>query len=274
MQTEQEILERLKQTELSILIEVAELCDKYKLKYYLMGGTLLGAVRHGGFIPWDDDIDIAMPRADFEAFQEIAARELPKSLFLHYGTTDPHYYLPIIKIKKNHTVFQEENISAKVRHSGIFIDIFPLDDVAKDHGAFFHIKGRIIKHLKGLLFLKENAKTAAGNIGIAKKLMLGLARPISTKRVFSWLTGIMKYGQNEDAPYYVNYGSQYGYQKQTMLKEIYDPAEVVQFEGYNFKAPKQTALFLKKIYGENYMALPPVEKRITHKPTRIQFEEE
>ncbi|MBA3927802.1 LicD family protein [Listeria rustica] len=269
-----EMFEQLKKIELSILLDVATLCEKHNLTYYLIGGTLLGAIRHDGFIPWDDDIDIAMPRRDFEAFQKIAKTELPESLFLHYGTTDPEYYLPIIKIKKNGTIFEEESASPNIKHKGIFIDIFPLDNAKKDAGFLFHTKGRILKQLKSLLFLKVNEKTTRHSIAPWKKVLLKLLKPVPTSMFFRLLTNVMQSNKDDSAPYYVNYGSQYGYKKQTMLKTMYDPTATTEFEGHTFQIPGKTDQLLERIYGKNYMDLPPVEKRITHKPKRIQLKEE
>lgn len=84
----------------------------------------------------------------------------------------------------------------------------------------------------------------------------------------------MQSGADDSAPYYVNHGSQYGYKKQTMPKTMYDTAATTVFEGHNFRIPAQTEQLLERIYGKKYMELPPVEKRITHKPKRIQLKEE
>ncbi|MBC2179601.1 LicD family protein [Listeria booriae] len=269
-----ETLEQLKKIEVSILLDVAKVCEKHGLTYFLIGGTLLGAIRHGGFIPWDDDIDIAMPRNDFETFQKIAETELPKSLFLHYGTTDAEYYLPIIKIKKHGTVFEEESISPSIKHKGIFIDIFPLDNAKRDTGFLFHMKGRILKQMRSILFLKINEKTTLYTVAIWKKTLLRMLELVPTKLLFQLLTSYMQNDTNNSAAYYANYASKYGYQKQTMLKTVYEPTAITEFEGYRFRIPGETDYFLRRVYGQNYMDLPPAEKRITHKPRRIQLKEE
>ncbi|CAM4011829.1 phosphorylcholine transferase LicD [Listeria booriae] len=265
------VLEQVKRVELSILVDVAALCDKHDLTYYLIGGTLLGAIRHDGFIPWDDDIDIAMPRKDFETFQKIAQTELPESLFLHYGTTDPDYYLPIIKIKKNGTIFEEQSASSSIKHKGIFIDIFPLDNANTNTGFRFHTKGMLIKQIKNYLFLKINQEK---QLSAWKKAILNLTKPIPASFVFQLLTKYMQTETSEDAPFYVNYGSQYGYKKQTMPKEMYDAPSKTTFEDQLFKIPRETPQLLERIYGKNYMDIPPASKRITHNPKRIQLNEE
>ena len=94
------VLRKLQLTQLEILTEVVRICHSNKLRYYLIGGTLLGAIRHKGFIPWDDDLDIAMPRKDFVKFISICRTELNSRYFLHYYTTDFNYYLPFAKVRK------------------------------------------------------------------------------------------------------------------------------------------------------------------------------
>lgn len=126
-------LRKLQLTELEILKKVDQVCRQYQINYFLIAGTLLGAVRHKGFIPWDDDIDIGMLRSDYEKFIDICLHKqaLGKEYYLHCNESDEDYYLPFIKVKKNNTTFAEkcnENIDT---HKGIFIDVFPYDNVPK-----------------------------------------------------------------------------------------------------------------------------------------------
>ena len=93
-------LQKLQQTETEILEEIDRLCEKHSIVYYLAGGTLLGAVRHRGFIPWDDDIDVAMPRNDYERFRDICLSELDERFYLHCPQTDKNYWLPFAKVRK------------------------------------------------------------------------------------------------------------------------------------------------------------------------------
>lgn len=268
--TSTEVLQRLQQEELSILKQIAALCDKYQLRYYLLAGTLLGAVRHQGFIPWDDDIDIAMPRADFERFQQIAKTELPKELFLHYGTTDPNYYLPFMKIRREGTLFEEYAAPKKLRHQGIFVDIFPLDHAPKNTGFLFHLKGQTIKKLKSILFLKAGGDAPKKG----KQWLLAVCLPIPTSWIFRLLVQLMQSHTKEAAPYYANYGSRYAYPKETVAKTLYASGKAATFVSHSFQVPSQAEALLEQIYGANYMELPPEEERRTHLPTRIQFRKE
>ena len=142
-------LKKLHDVELEILQEIIRICKKYDIKYYLAGGTLLGAVRHKGFIPWDDDLDIGMLREDYDKFMKYGIKEIDDKYFIHCDKTDPNYWLPFIKVRKNSTTFVEELLNKKeVLHNGIFVDIFPMDNCN-------NLLLKVIKKLKKLLVLLE-----------------------------------------------------------------------------------------------------------------------
>lgn len=136
--------------ELEMIEEFQRICARNGLTYYAVGGTLLGAVRHGGFIPWDDDVDLAMPREDFEKFIAAAKNELNEKYFLQTPDTDPGYYYGHLKIRMNGTtcIRRSEWPHRMPFHQGAFIDVFPLDAVPDGERAmrrhkrlvrFFHV---------------------------------------------------------------------------------------------------------------------------------------
>ena len=113
---------------LEILVEIHRICVENNITYWLEAGTLLGAIRHKGFIPWDDDCDISMPRKDYERFLQIAQEKLPETMFLQTKETDKEYPLPWAKIRKNGTLLIETGETGEEKyHHGIFVDIFPYD---------------------------------------------------------------------------------------------------------------------------------------------------
>ena len=122
-------LRDVQKVQLEILLEFDRICRKHGLKYLLFAGTLLGAVRHKGFIPWDDDIDVCMLRGDYERFLTVCKDELSAELFLQTTDTDREYPLQFAKLRKNNTRFVEKSMSDLKIHHGVFIDIFPLDNV-------------------------------------------------------------------------------------------------------------------------------------------------
>lgn len=115
--------------QLDILKQILDICNRHQLRIWMAGGSLLGTVRHRGYVPWDDDIDLMMPRADYEQFCSIAPHEMPDDLFLQTQYSDPAFHLSMAKVRKNGTaaIDRNEGIFGNAYHMGIFVDIFPLD---------------------------------------------------------------------------------------------------------------------------------------------------
>ena len=237
---------------------IDNVCKEYNITYYLTAGTLLGAVRHKGFIPWDDDLDIVMPREDYEKFIKIMQEKNYAEFSISTMENDlyPNYFS---KVSKNGTVFMEDEES----NWGIFVDIFPLDDAKEKNNLlkiqkfFFEFsifsRRRIVSNNKTNIFLYY----------IAKILPINAWNKIINK--------IVKMQDNKDYQYYANFGSQYSVYKQTMPKDWFIGDTYLTFENTKFHVPKEYDKVLKSIYGNNYMEIPPKSKRITHQPKRIVF---
>ena len=258
-------LKKLHQVQLEILDEFKRICDKNNLTYYMVGGTFLGAVRHSGFIPWDDDIDVGMPRKDYEKFIECAKKELNKKYFLDCFLTNSNYYLPYAKLKKNGTLFDEAIVHHLDNHKGIFIDIFPFDNVPKNN---FGLKLRAI-----IAFSITDAMAYKYKIKSVKKLMhpiisLGLCL-FSKKSLMSFQKKIVTYCHDDNSKYMCDIGAGYGYRKELILREEMLPVRKMKFENKEYCVPR-TDSHLKKLYG-NYLELPPKDKRKTHSPMSIKF---
>ena len=258
-------IEQLHNVELQILDEIDRICSENDIRYSITAGTLLGAVRHGGFIPWDDDADIVMPREDYEKFCKIANEKMNPEFFVDSFYTSKRHFFKFAKVRKKNTIFQEAylaNTKKKVNNE-IYIDVFPLDN-ADSSLELMKRKQRTINLLAGLLELKfVNLKTGK------KYSLMSKCIPVCVLR--KAITAIMKSGPSNSCNY-VNYGSQYGVEKQTMPKEVYFPSTKIQFEDRIYRAPANQIYFLKKLYGEKYMELPPEEKRRTHVPSDICFD--
>lgn len=266
---ENDILRRLQLTEVEILKEVVRICKENKLQYFLIGGTLLGAIRHKGFIPWDDDLDIAMPRKDYEKILKLFETQLNSKYYLHSNKTDSRYWLPFVKVRKNETIFEEKSIRSINTHKGIYIDIFPLDNANRQKSFIQDIQAKIVKRISNLVIQKRGLNVAEP--GLVTKIILNMLKPIKLQSLTKFQTKVMSYNGGNDSEYHINLGSNYNYIKQTIPKEKYYPPVKVEFEGDFYNAPNDWDFILKRIYGD-YMKLPPIEKRITHNPTRIKFE--
>ncbi|MBR5547928.1 MAG: LicD family protein [Clostridia bacterium] len=264
-----EYLRELQKVETEILDEIVRVCEENELDYFLIGGTLLGAVRHKGFIPWDDDLDIVMPRDSFDRFIRLCQKGcLSEEYYLHSKETDPEYWLIFPKVRKKNTIFDEKNIAHLDVPKGIYVDIFPLDDAKKEQSPGKWLRTKMIKYINAVLCYKKKIPV----ISRSKKLC---CVPFGWMPMI-WLSTIqsrlMQMENGKNAEYFVNYGSNYKTVKQTMRKEVYFPPCKLEFEGKLYNCPNDWEYVLKRIFGPNYMQLPPIEKRVTHRPVRICFD--
>ena len=226
-----------------ILVAFANFCDENNLYYTLDSGTLLGAIRHKGFIPWDDDIDVAMPRPDYEKFIEISKKKQisPNMEVLSYKLGNSTY--PFIKIIDNRTEVKEKFVSnTKI---GVWIDIFPLD------GKFEN------KFLNFVHYF--SART------IRKQILKGLMYPFTKIFSFEFLCILIDkvccikvYGKSN----YIG-DVMWGCYKNRMKRKYYEKSHNAEFEGYILKIPSNYDEYLKNLYGD-YMQLPPEDERICH----------
>ena len=249
---------------LDIIQEIDNVCSSHGLKYYLIGGTLLGAVRHKGFIPWDDDLDIAMPRDDFEKFVKIANNSLNNSYELQWITTNDEYWQVFAKVSKKHTLFKER-ILDRFTPIGIFVDIFPLD-LSSDYFSKLERKKRWIVRINTLIWSKNSHEKGFKNV--FRRMVARLLPTVLLQNIMiRIMKGAKKYGQT----HYANFGSQYSIQKQTMPIGWFGDGVNLEFEGRSFKAPIEYAKVLASIFGPSYLELPPEEKRRCHYPEKVIF---
>lgn len=252
-------LEKLHKIQVEILNEIVRICDKHNITYFLCGGTLLGAVRHKGFIPWDDDIDISMPREDYEKFRKICQTELNGDFFLQDWTTEPNHYLTFAKIKKHNTYYEEEHIKNLSIHKGVFVDIFILDYTKKQKSVFLSIQKFLHDKISSYLRLKILVKSYLKKTP-RQKFGLFLAIPLSKKSMMNFLQWLMSINKNENSLYITSIASHYDVTRQTILKEKYFPPTTVEFEGKFYSAPNDSDYVLTKIH-DDYMTLPPLDQR-------------
>lgn len=258
-------IKKYQQFQLRLLERTDRICQELGIRYYMIGGTLLGAVRHGGFIPWDADIDIAMRRADYERFRQYWMEAESDDYFYQDHTTEPNHLSPhaLLRIKGTHVVM---NTRVSERYAaaedGIYLDIFPLDEPPAD-------KKKQDKQRKALLRIRRTIElkaaytygTSTGKLKrLAKKTVQLCLLPLSLTTLNKMLHKQMGKYTGCNSGCLVSMASHYSYWKQLMEDGIYGEPQRISFEGRQFYAPAQTDAYLKKIYG-NYMELPPEEKR-------------
>lgn len=252
----------LQQKTLEILKAFIDVCEQLDLKYYLVEGTLLGAVRHKGFIPWDDDIDVGMLREDYELFLKKAPSLLPKHMFLQTFESDPGYPQTFAKIRNSNTTFFEPTLVHKKTNHGLFLDIFPID------GCNVNFKNSLkFKVTEILCNLRTSYLISKKYLSLAVRVM----RPLSML-FYPTVNGALKakqclYTATPNEEYVTNYHSLWG-DKEIMPKSWYGDGLLLEFEGIKVNCPTEYDKWLTQVYGD-YMQLPPEEKRVTHHDAEI-----
>jgi len=270
MNIEQEQLTKLRKVQLEVLNEFVNFCAKNNLKYFLTSGTLLGAVRHKGFIPWDDDIDVGMPRDDYDKFLNlflenkssncyIAAQQVPINTF--------YYYLGYTKFCRKNTVYAKEYLTPD-QYLGIYIDIWPFDNCIK-------FIAPLQKKLTTFSWLLYRYKTNCIIQNMSRKHKLAMPfiyfLPLKIIKIFTKASYAI-FNKNK-TKYVVNFPSKYKVNKEIQKYGDIFPLTKVYFEGVEYNAPGNIDAFLKKLYG-NYMELPPVEQQVLYKFSYVTFGDE
>ncbi|SHJ80753.1 lipopolysaccharide cholinephosphotransferase [Clostridium amylolyticum] len=243
---------------LQILKEVDRICSKHNIKYFLSDGTLLGAIRHGGFIPWDDDLDISMLREDYNRFKEIAPKELSKKYFFQTRDTDSNYDLYHIPLKIRHNgslLIEEKN---KRYHQGFYIDVFPFDKVPD---TSFKAKIQSLAGKLWILKLRINTDDFPKPRFFLRTFMQLLGKLIPTKLIFKLQESAIKLSKGSKSTTYT-YGAELIWDKEFEEKDLF-PLERRKFENGYFLTPNNSDKILTISYG-NYMVLPPENERTVH----------
>ncbi len=266
---EEETLRKLQKTELEILIEVDRICQKNRIHYSLTGGTLLGAVRHGGFIPWDDDADISMLRSEYKKFQRACKRDLDTERFYFQDMENtPGYRWGYGKVRRKDTIFLREGQEQMPYEQGIFLDVFPRDGVL-DGVIARKVHTALCFMVRKIMWSAVGRKTAGNRMIRWMYQWLYLLTKKKLPQICQWLQRI----SNADKTEYVRTltfplpNRLKGYRR-----EWYQKYTKIRFEGYDFQVQASYEQWLSEEFG-NYMELPPAEKRKTHPVTQIRFPE-
>lgn len=253
-----------KKIQLEILIELDRVCRENNIKYALYFGTLLGAVRHKGFIPWDDDIDVVMTREEYDKFCEIPKSKLGESYFFQNYETDPNFFRSFGRLRKNDTLYVQRHYQHLDIHHGIFIDIFPLDSVRSTQRRE-RFRYQYIYRLRRLNIIKHFGVSKDSNL--VKKLLQKVIDIILPQKQFNrYITNQITKRNQDDLEYLGHLTDMINidnFDKYRVLKkDLYDLIEL-EFEGQYFYAPRNYDEILTRLYGE-YMQYPDQKDRVPH----------
>ncbi len=239
--------------QLSILEEIDRICKKHDIPYWLDGGTLLGAVRHGGFIPWDDDIDVAMRLEDMRRFIAVAPSELGEQLFLQTPESDPSGRDPIVKIRDLNSLYIEAGDNFRDSYQkGLFVDIFPFIDYPSLPRKW--VKRLTLGISRSISILRKPHTYSLR--AVAEFFWFG-GKYLLCRGTWAFLCMVCRKDQ-----YISNVLENNGYGI-THRNEVVFPLGTIEFEGKHFSAPADPDGYLRDLY-RNYMEIPSEDKRIIH----------
>lgn len=270
-------LRKLQLIEVDILKQVIQICDQYDLTYYLLGGTFLGAVRHQGFIPWDDDIDIGMPRADFERFCKIAQDQLKEPYgFVSYKNNAEHIYFHPRVYNFNTRVIDRSGVKEKETHA--WIDVFPLDGMPgnsfrrKLHGFRLLFWRLLFMYSQFDKIVNVSLKNRAWHerILIAIGKVVKFDKILNTHKIMDKIDRIMRRYDYATSSYVGNFMGAYK-MKEVFLKRYYEETAEYPFEDLLCPAPENYDAVLSQMYGD-YMTPPQEEVQNKHNTEVLEAE--
>ena len=263
-----EDVKMLQRYEIGIMKIVHDFCEEHGLRYFLVEGTLLGAVRHQGFIPWDDDIDIGMPREDYDKFIELWNTQIIENCALLYSGSYKKYYLPFVKVVLlDDTGFYNNTKYLPEKFQGPYIDIFPLDKcIQPDRRELINHCGEIRYNRDLLLYkikyIKKADKRRRLFLDASFNSYAGLHR-----KLYSLFTEY----KDSSAGYIGNFCSSYAITKEAFPEEYFAEPIPAKFEEYTFNIPAHADVVLSTIYGD-FMTPPPPEKQVCRHSFKVDRE--
>lgn len=250
------------QAELEVMKELHSYCVKHGLKYVLGYGTLLGAIRHKGFIPWDNDMDILMPRSDVEKLVELNKQDpIGNNIRLFHYTTDKNYHYPIVRACNMKTIVQPTYLREQIDDMGVWVDVFPLDGISRPKLIFQKpLRNFYLKMMNATMYVPESES------GKKEKLRNFIIRhmPDKNHKYERHLSSVCAWSRYEKAKTVcVICEEEPPFEKQLMDREDVENPVLVPYEDAEFFIPGNADKYLTLQYG-NYMQLPPEEDRMTH----------
>lgn len=252
---------------LYLLKYINNICEEAEIPYYASAGTCLGAVRHKGLIPWDDDIDIMIPRKYYNLFVEKCSQMLESPVIIRTRENDPSFCCEYIKMCFKDDVFGYSDLS---------IDVFFLDETNPERKIFRAIQNKILIDL----YFTKKYKVSKAKIGDKyiphnpfKRIYLSILSVLLSFKFIEKLHKKTMLAEKKQGEYWINWGSCYSYKKATYSKKAFGIPQKLQYENTYIYAPEKPEVMLTQLYGENYMTPPPPEKRTDHGVRKLNCKE-
>lgn len=261
-------IDMLHQVDMNIVKAVVKICDEHGLIYYMLGGTMLGAIRHHGFIPWDDDIDLGMPREDYEKFLEIAPKELPDIFKVVNYRNTPEYQYYITRILDTQTKVEEERIGNDSKYTHASIDIFPIDGTPNNIILRKIYYFRVLSHRALMSLCYKDSIDRHRKRGIAEKILLWIMEHLPIEKLTTpykqkcRIDKLLRKQKINGSKYIGNIMGAYR-TREIVPAEYYGEGKYYKFEDMELRGLNMFDEYLTYTYG-NYMQLPPEDQRKTH----------
>ena len=275
--TENELI-KIRAIQMDMYREVRSICQRHSIPHTAIAGSVLGAIRHHGYIPWDDDLDIAMMREDYNRFLKYAEKEINPKFFIQNYYTDPYYGNYFTKIRCNNTLFVQNIDKNDKSHHGIFIDIFPIDrltDCIEKRESYrrqlmFYFQLYMAKCNKGI---SGETDSLSGKAKLLLRRFLHIILAFASKEKLFYKVDALCQKFNTEKTETLMIAILYAMKGQHFEEKTMFPPVVHSFEEDTIFVPYDSNRYLSESYG-NYMELPPIEKRINHRPYKLSFSAE
>ena len=250
---------------LLMMKELHRICVENNITYYIIGGTALGARRHNGFIPWDDDIDIGMPRPDYERFSQLAQEKFPEFLETRWYKNTENSPFQFIKLVDNRTTLKE--IQYDNYYEGLYIDIFPLDGVKPD-GLFERYRRKRIWFLHNIVIM--NCSTLNKTRNPLKQWVLTYVRSLNLSKLHNKLEKALTRVSYDECNLTANFLGAWG-KREIVEKRLLGTPVLYQFEDTTFYGPEKIDEYLTNLYGDFMTPPPPEEQVFRHEYPLLDF---
>lgn len=253
---------------LELLKVFIDICDKLDLKYYMACGSVLGAVKYGGFIPWDDDVDVCLLRPDYEIFVNEASKYLPEHLFLQNYKTDPDYPSVTSKIRDSRTTWIEKGVAHLDINHGIYLDVFPIDGYPNAPSEQKRFERRKMHHerIRAISYRAPvDPMAVRTNLILIANKLFGVYSS-SQNNICKYEQLISSYAPSESR-IWCNHGNWQG-KLEYAPREQYGEGTWATFEGLKVRIPEKFDEYLTQKYGD-WRSDPPLEKQVSHHYTEL-----